>query len=275
MTLPVLKPGRKALWEGSVASGYSFNILLPRLELMHPILQNGLSDRVPQEHKDRASDELDHAKTFFTDEYFPKERRDQFIYRGKKVIIECQKHDDYQASLKWLLDTLETYSSHGKQTTKNAHSQSKDVVQVGFPRVALSTEFNNIGPQDSALTQATRELRMLLERFANGMSVDHIKDAIDALYDDANRDEGLRNWFKQVNGYARKVLLQPGYVLEPACNTEGREIRENGRTFYDDKYRDHFDNLFRVCTFFGGIWCITDSCLRPLVTGSSRWAKIP
>ena len=81
--------------------------------------------------------------------------------------------------------------------------------------------------------------------------MDQIKDAIDALYDDANRDEGLRNWFRQVDQYARKVLLQPGYVLEPACNSEGREIRENGRSFYDDKYRDHFDNLFRVCVSAG------------------------
>jgi hypothetical protein len=52
-------------------------------------------------------------------------------------------------------------------------------------------------------------------------SLDQIKDAVDVLYEDANRDEELRNWFKQVNQYARKVLLQPGYVLEPACDSEG------------------------------------------------------
>jgi len=163
-----------------------------------------------------------------SDEYFPPERRDQFIYRGKKVIIECQKHDDYQASLKWLLDTLENYSTHGKGIAKNAHSQAKDVTQ------------------DTGLSQAARELRTLLERFANDRSMDQIKDAVDALYDDANRDEELRNWFKQANQYARKVLLQPGYVLEPQCDTEGRGVRENGRKFYDDKYKDHFDYLFRT-----------------------------
>ena len=88
---------------------------------------------------------------------------------------------------------------------------------------------------------------MLLERFANGRSIDQIKDAVDALYDDANRDEKLRDWFKGVNRYAHKVLLQPGFVLEPQCNSEARELRENGRSFYDDTYKDHFDNLFRVC----------------------------
>ena len=81
--------------------------------------------------------------------------------------------------------------------------------------------------------------------------MDQIKDAVDALYDDANRDEELRNWFKQVNQYARKVLLQPGYVLEPQCDTEGNGVRENGRKFYDDKYKDHFDYLFHVCDSCG------------------------
>jgi len=72
-----------------------------------------------------------------SDEYFPPERRDQFIYRGKKVIIECQKHDDYQASLKWLLDTLENYSTHGKGVAKNVHAGTKDVAQASTLSILL------------------------------------------------------------------------------------------------------------------------------------------
>lgn len=56
------------------------------------VIQDNMLDRVPQEHKDRANeqkdkahDQYDRAKQFLTDEYFPEERRDQFIYRGKKV----------------------------------------------------------------------------------------------------------------------------------------------------------------------------------------------
>ena len=47
--------------------------------------QDNLTDRIPQEHKDRANDHYDSAKRVLTEEYFPEERRDQFIYRGKKV----------------------------------------------------------------------------------------------------------------------------------------------------------------------------------------------
>lgn len=196
-------------------------------------LTNGLMDRIPQDHKDRAGDQYDRGKTFMLEEYFPEERRDQFIYRGKKVIIECQKHSDYQASLKWLLDALETYRGHGKETLKNAGSHGQGVTS------------------DPVLRQATTDLRTLLERFANGRSIDGILDAINALYANADRDEELRDWFKSVNSYTRKVLLEAGYVLEPLCNTHGKEIRESGRRFYDDKYKDHFDNLFNnISDFF-------------------------
>ena len=43
--------------------------------------------RVPQEHKDKANEHWERSKNFLAEEYFPEERRDQFIYRAKKVRI--------------------------------------------------------------------------------------------------------------------------------------------------------------------------------------------
>jgi len=74
--------------------------------------------------------------------------------------------------------------------------------------------------------------------------MDIIFDAANTLIDDAQHDEELRNWFKDLNTYIRKVLLQAGYVIEPDCNNRGNAIRESGHQFYDGKYKTHFDNLF-------------------------------
>ena len=49
------------------------------------LFQDNLTDRIPQEHKDRANEHYDRAKRVITEDYFPEERRDQFIFRGKKV----------------------------------------------------------------------------------------------------------------------------------------------------------------------------------------------
>ena len=55
------------------------------------------------------------------------------------------------------------------------------------------------------MKHATTELRTLLERFANGKSMDIVVDAGHALIDDAQRDPELRDWFKKVNAYIHKV----------------------------------------------------------------------
>lgn len=104
-----------------------------------------------------------------------------------QVIVECQKHKDYQESIRWLLDFLEEYASHGRTVAEHG----KDSHQ------ALAS--------DGSLQQATSELRTLLERFANGMSMDVIGDAMHALWEDAQKDEELRDWFRSVDAYLRKV----------------------------------------------------------------------
>ena len=108
--------------------------------------------------------------------------------------------------------------------------------------------------KDNVLHNATTQIRILLERFANGKSMDIIIDAINALIDDARRDEEFRQWFQSVDAYSRKVLLEPGYVLEPMCNSEGRKVRDSGRRFYDEKYKAHFDRLFdSIGTWFSAM----------------------
>jgi len=125
-----------------------------------------------------------------------------------------------------LLEFIEDYAKHGRTITKAGKEHTEGVTK------------------DQNLKRATNEFRTLLERFANGMSLDTVSRAVDDLIDDARGDDALREWFSAVDTYLRRVLLEPGYVLEPDCNNHANRLRETGRQFYDDKYRDHFNNLF-------------------------------
>jgi hypothetical protein len=147
--------------------------------------------------------------------------------------MECQKHDNYQESVTWLMGFIEEYVKHGRTLAEAGKDRKAEV------------------KKDKNLTLATRELRTLLERFANGVSLDIVLDAVDAIIDDARRDDALREWFLAINAYIRKLLLEVGYVIEPECNNEAKRLRETGRHFYDDKYKGHFDNLFNsIGTWF-------------------------
>jgi hypothetical protein len=57
---------------------------------------------------------------------------------------------------------------------------------------------------------------MLLERFANGKSMDIIFDAANALIDDTNKDEELRELFKRMFG--RYVVCPFTIVLVTSIN---------------------------------------------------------
>lgn len=89
----------------------------------------------------------------------------------------------------WLLNFLEEYANHGRNIA--GHGKDSHQQLASDPNVQTSM----------------RELRTLLERFANGRSLDTIGDAIRALNDDANNDEGLRQWFRDVDEYVRRVCL--------------------------------------------------------------------
>jgi hypothetical protein len=54
--------------------------------ILKPVYQNGLSDSIPQDHKDAVRDRIEHGRKVLAEEYFPEDRRDQFIYRIKKVM---------------------------------------------------------------------------------------------------------------------------------------------------------------------------------------------
>ncbi|KAJ3775469.1 hypothetical protein FB446DRAFT_786011 [Lentinula raphanica] len=195
--------------------------------------KRGLMDRVknvknaiPDEHQDKAKEHYQRGKEFLTEEYFPKERRDQWIWRGKKVILECQSHPEYQSSLRWLLAYMKEYASHGRRIVNEGGAKATDGVKG-----------------DGDLQSTMSQLRVITERFANGRSMqDDIWDPINALIDDAQRDQEFRQWWSEVDEWIEKVLLTPGYVIEPASSNRGRELFESGKRFYGSGQTDYDSN---------------------------------
>ena len=80
-----------------------------------------------------------------------------------QVIYECQSHQDYQGSMQWLLNFLEEYASHGRTIASHGKDSHQQLTS------------------DPNLQTSMRELRTLLERFANGRSLDTIGDTMRAV----------------------------------------------------------------------------------------------
>ena len=109
------------------------------------------------------------------------------------------------------MSLLSQYASHSHHTASRAADHGATITDV-CRLIDVSDGSTYVFLQDQALKQAMTELRTLLERFANGQSLDIIFDAFNALVDDADRDKELKDWFSEVQTYARKARLT--FLLE-------------------------------------------------------------
>ncbi|KAI2636559.1 hypothetical protein GGS26DRAFT_549574 [Hypomontagnella submonticulosa] len=153
----------------------------------------------------------------------PEERRDQAIWRLKKMVVECQQHPDYNEAISTLLDLAEQYGSHSRRLAAGGTGTLKET--------------------RTHLAAAEADLKTLIERFANGTSSDDLWDSINTIYEDADRDPELKDWFKSIDAYIRKCLQQQGYIMEDASNEEWHRLYDHGNYLLREKYRTHTDRI--------------------------------
>lgn len=185
---------------------------------------SGLTDQIPDEHKDVAESTKNKTKAYLKDK-IPQERRDQTIYRLKKMIVEIQQHEDYLEAVDTLISLAEEYFGHAKTVGKDAHREA--------------TRSAN----DSNVQKAYYELKTLLENFADYTSMDDMFDAVDNLITDANNDPEFSRWGKRLDKFIRRCLREDGYILKDESTQEWNELSEQGRYFLNDRYKDHTDQL--------------------------------
>ncbi|OAA74170.1 hypothetical protein ISF_01071 [Cordyceps fumosorosea ARSEF 2679] len=170
------------------------------------------------------------AKEYFNKK-MPAERKDQIIFRLKKMVIECQQHTDYSQAIQSLLRLARTYGEHGRSYGKES-SGSLNQARSGF-------------------AAAEADLRTLIERFANGTSTSNLWKSIGQIYDDAQKDDELKFWFKNMDRYINRLLLEQGYVLEEQSTRDWDVLYQQGRYLLREKYKSHTDNVIDEIKFVG------------------------
>ncbi|KAF2633059.1 hypothetical protein BU25DRAFT_487406 [Macroventuria anomochaeta] len=192
-----------------------------------------LSAKIPDEDKDKVRARRDQLNNYLKGK-MPQERREQTIWRLKKMVVEVQGHQDYQRAIETLLSLAERYAGHGK----NLGQQSVGTVQGAHQ-------------EDDALTRAEADIKTLLERFANSTSADDLIDSINQIYKDADNDPELKGWFRHLNQYIHKCLQQQGYILEDRSTEEWNQIYDQGHELLRGRYRGHTDRIADEFKFIG------------------------
>jgi len=153
------------------------------------------------------------------------ERRDKAIERLKKMVVEIQRHEDYNDAINTLISISEEYVHHTKRIARDTHREVKRSVD------------------DSNFQKARLELKTLLENFADGTSMDDMLDALDDLIVDADNDEEFSNWAKSVDRFVRKCLQEEGYILKDESTEEWNNLSDHGNHLLNERYKQHTDRL--------------------------------
>jgi hypothetical protein len=117
------------------------------------VAKQKVNENVSEEDKQAARDTRDRTKER-TQNYLkskmPEERRDQTIWRLKKMVVEIQGHQDYQRAIETLLSLAERYAGHSrdvaqqsKGAVKGAHED--DALQLAeFDLKVCRSDFYNV-----------------------------------------------------------------------------------------------------------------------------------
>ncbi|GAB1743085.1 hypothetical protein NU219Hw_g8941t1 [Hortaea werneckii] len=196
-------------------------------------LKNKFSENMSEEQKEKMRQYRERTNNYFKNK-MPKERRDQLVFRLKKMVVEIQGHQDYSKAIDTLLRLAEEYSGH----TKNVAGQSQGAVKGAHDQDTLKS--------------AETDLITLLERFANSTSFDDLKEAVNQIYRDADNDPELKDWFKDMNQYIRKCLQEQGYILEESSNERWHKLYDQGNFLLRERYRNHTNRVLDEVKFLAG-----------------------
>lgn len=194
--------------------------------------QDKIDDKEVEKHKKNIlqinEDYRRRAREYF-DKKMPQDRKDQTIYRLKKMILECQQHEDYSQAIQTLLRLAENYGKYGRSYGQGSADTTKQA-RSGF-------------------AAAEADLRTLIERFANGTSTSDLWESIGQIYKHAEKDPELKDWFKAMDTYIRRCLLEQGFILEETSTRQWDQLFERGRYLLREKYRTHTDRVIDEIKF--------------------------
>lgn len=209
-----------------------------------------LSENVPEQDKDRVRQQRARLNNYLKQK-MPEERREQTIWRLKKMVVEIQGHQDYLSAVETLLNLAERYAGHGRDVAQ----QGKGSVQGAHQDDALQLAEADLKVRNSDIlrddTNMLTNIKTLLERFANSTSFDDLIESINQIYKDAERDPDLKNWFKNLDAYVRKCLKQQGFIMEDRSNEEWNQLYDSGHRLLRGRYRGHTDRIADEFKFLG------------------------
>lgn len=184
----------------------------------HPMYQKSKNEIEEQKHHARHT----------VKEKLPKEKQDELISRLRLSLAQVQKHPEYQSAIRTLMQLVKVWSQRVSQVTGTVKTQAKE---------------GDRPDQANARERAERELKTIIECWAQGYSIDPLLHGVQDVVRDMQHDDQLRDLYKQFIHYADRLVSEPGYVQRDESTKDGRRLMDQGNHMIKGKYREHLNFL--------------------------------
>ncbi|EPB83889.1 hypothetical protein HMPREF1544_09343 [Mucor circinelloides 1006PhL] len=179
----------------------------------------------------QAQHHLNDHKQFAQDtvnEKIPKEKQNELLRRLQDALGEVQQHPEYQDAISTLVRLIKVWSSRLTKASSDVMSKAKE---------------NDKPEQMNYREQSEKELKAIIECWAQGASIDPLLHGVQDVMRDMQNDEHLREYYHTVMRYADRLLREPGYAQKDSSTEEGRKLMDQGNHIIKGRYKEHLNFL--------------------------------
>jgi len=207
-------------------------------------------EALPESYRGYADDAQD-----IIGERFTVERRQRLVERFRRICEDLSGNEEYHEAIKYLLSAIERIG---------------DIAGVSGSRA--TSETTRRMRKDANLLAAERELRRLVEKFANGQSLDPIIDQLEEFAYHIKEDFYLRDFLRDLRDFIYRSLEDPRYVTSRDYDRKGSEIINRGRAILFESYRNDTSNLLNNLRKFSNE-LQSDNVTREFAEDITRFTK--
>ncbi|KAI8647662.1 hypothetical protein BD408DRAFT_408295 [Parasitella parasitica] len=194
--------------------------------------QQGFNKQIQRDPKyQKARQHLDDHKQFAqgtVNENIPQEKQDELLRRLQNALFEVQQNPKYQDAVSTLIQLIKVWSSRLTKVSKGVISTAKE---------------NDKPEQVNYREQSEKELKAIIECWAQGESIDPLLYGIQDVVRDMQNDDHLGEYYRSVIRYVNRLLKVPGFAQKDESTQEGRRLMDQGNHIIKGRYKEHLNFL--------------------------------
>jgi hypothetical protein len=187
------------------------------------------------------------------DEQFPPERREELVQRWQSLKRQLQEDPNLRAAIDDLKGALTRLRQDAQPVLDKA---SQGVQQVKEAAKDKSQDWKQSAQQadTTGLWQVAWDARELIEKFANGWSLQKLIDAFQAWTRALDQDQELRQWISDVWSWANQTKQDANKLNDDQHLQQLNSFVDRGRSIAQGRHKQILENLLSEAQEF--IWAL-------------------